>query len=325
MAIRDHNADVTKNPAQECLACNGAGCKECEKAPPGGPTGLLRRWGPVGALIFFAGGKLKWLLSIFKFAKFGTLATMVLSIAVYARFFGWPFAVGFVLLIFVHELGHAIAMRQQGIPGGAPVFIPFLGAFIAMRGKPKNAWVEAVVGIGGPLLGTAGAMAVLVAAFATGYPLLFALASTGFLINLFNMIPISPLDGGRIVGVFGRWLWALGYIICGGLILLTWSPVLIFILLIGLLNLRRILNPPPGYNEVPNKLRAVMALGYFGGACIMAMGMMVAQQFLGHLMPVEAFALHGGALLAGLGLEVSGTRETQTESEHSTPIQGSVA
>ena len=111
---------------------------------------------------------------------------------------GAPFAIGFVLLIFVHELGHALVLRRQGIPAGAPVFIPFLGAVIAMKGMPRNAWVEALVGIGGPALGTAGAVVCLAMGWLTGAPIWLALASTGFLLNLFNLLPISPLDGGRI-------------------------------------------------------------------------------------------------------------------------------
>src|SRR5207245_11385732 len=122
----------------------------------------------------------------------------------YATIWGLPFAVGFVLLIFVHELGHALVMRQQGIPAGAPVFIPFVGAVIAMRGLPRDAYVAAVVAIGGPLLGSLGAAACLGGAVTTGARFWYALASTGFLINLFNLIPLYPLDGRLISAASSR-------------------------------------------------------------------------------------------------------------------------
>src|SRR5437867_5242124 len=110
----------------------------------------LRRWGAPGVLLAVLLGKLKWLLVAAKVLKLSTLLSMLLMVGVYGSMWGLPFAVGFVLLIFVHELGHALVMRQQGIPAGAPVFIPFVGAVIAMRGLPRDAYVEALVGIGGP-------------------------------------------------------------------------------------------------------------------------------------------------------------------------------
>lgn len=276
-----------------------------ERAPKEGAPApwvqRLKKWGPVGAFLLFAFGKVKWVIAGLKFAKLGSLLTMLIAVAVYAQFFGWPFAVGFVLLIFVHEMGHALAMRQQGLRAGVPVFIPFVGAVIAMKDLPKNSWVEAVVGIGGPFLGTLGAGLTLGLAVAFDSDLLYALASTGFLINLFNMIPLSPLDGGRIVGVFGRWMWVLGYAIAGVVLLVTWSPILILILLMGLMNLKRILKPPPGYNDVERWRRATMAVAYFAGIGIMVAGMIAADANLEHLRPADTFALVGGAAAHALG------------------------
>src|SRR5437870_9797520 len=119
----------------------------------------LRRWGAPGVLLAVLLGKLKWLLVAAKFLKLSTLLSMLVMVGVYATIWGLPFAVGFVLLIFVHELGHALVMRQQGIPAGPPVFIPFVGAVIAMRGLPRDAYVEALVGIGGAARVPAGAPA----------------------------------------------------------------------------------------------------------------------------------------------------------------------
>ena len=169
---------------------------------------------------------------------------MLFAVWVYAQIWGLYFATGFVLLIFVHELGHALVMRQQGIDAGAPVFIPFVGAVIAMKSVPRDAWVESLVGIGGPVLGSLGALVCLIVGWSTGSLFWYALASTGFLINLFNLIPISPLDGGRIVGVIGRWLWILGYAVGIGVFFLTYSPILFLILLLGLLGLGRAIRGP---------------------------------------------------------------------------------
>jgi hypothetical protein len=167
-----------------------------------------KRWGPVGLVLAFVLGKLKLIIPALKFAKLGTLLSMVVAVWVYAQIWGAPFALGFVLLILVHELGHALVMRQQGIPAGAPVFIPFVGAVIAMRGIPRSAWVEALVGIGGPVLGSVGALACLAIASITDSLLWYALASTGFLINR-HLSSVAVLDPAfRIVWFGSRHSWA---------------------------------------------------------------------------------------------------------------------
>ncbi len=238
---------------------------------------LLRTWGPVGLALAFLLGKFKWVVALFKFAKLHTLVSMLVAVWAYALLWGLPFAVGFVLLIFVHEMGHALVMRQQGIRAGAPVFIPFVGAVIAMKGMPRNAWVEALVGIGGPALGTLGAAVCLAVAWLSGSLFWYALASVGFMINLFNMIPISPLDGGRIVGVISRWLWAAGYAVGIGVFLVTYSPILFLVLLLGLLSLKQVIRGPrEGYFEVPLWQRQAMGAAYFGLMALMALGMWVA-------------------------------------------------
>src|SRR5947209_19234608 len=114
---------------------------------------------------------------------------MLLSIGAYALEWRWAFAAGFVLLIFVHEMGHAVAMRREGIPAGAPVFIPFVGAFIAMQGQPRNAAVEARVAMAGPVAGSLAAWATLWAGHAPEMPLLPALGRTAAPTNLFNLLP----------------------------------------------------------------------------------------------------------------------------------------
>ncbi len=269
-----------------------------DKPPEASRTAkALARWGAPGAALLWFLGKGKWLLAGAKFLKLGTVGTMLLSIVVYAQFFGWPYAVGFVLLIFVHEMGHAIAMTRMGLPFSAPVFIPFLGAWIAMKDMPRNSWVEAVVGIGGPLLGTIGAIACLGLALATGSELMYAIAAAGFFLNLFNMVPISPLDGGRIVGVFGRWLWGVGYLVGGVLFVVLRSPILLLILLMGLANLKRILNPPPGYNDVESWKRWTMGFSYGGLIAVMILGLAISSAPIAHLIEQDTVAV---LLLPGL-------------------------
>jgi Zn-dependent protease len=123
---------------------------------------------------------------------------MLVSIAAYALIWGWRFAVGFVLLLLVHELGHVIQLRREGIDAGAPMFIPFLGAVVAMKQLPKDAAAEARVGLAGPVLGSAAALVPLGIYAAGGSDLFLALAYVGFLLNLFNLIPIGILDGGSM-------------------------------------------------------------------------------------------------------------------------------
>ena len=250
-----------------------------EEPPRRRKSSAWKRWGPVGLALAFVLGKFKFVLAALKFAKLGTLLTMLVTVWVYAQIWGAAFAIGFILLIFVHEMGHALAMRQQGIRAGAPVFIPFVGAVIAMKDMPKNAYVEAIVALGGPAVGTLGALVCFVIGVMTGSLFWHALAYTGFMINLFNMIPISPLDGGRIVGVIGRWLWAVGYAVGIAVFLATYSPILFLILLLGLFGLGRTLRGPrPGYYDVDPASRRLIGGAYFGLLIFMVLGMWSADQ-----------------------------------------------
>lgn len=179
---------------------------------------------------------LKLLTALFAAGKLGKVAltggTMLLSVFAYAFVYGWRYAVGFVLLIFVHEMGHFVAARQRGLDVGTPTFIPFVGAWIALKDQPHDAEMEAYVGIAGPLAGTAGALACYF--FARNYQsdLLLALAYAGFFINLFNLIPVSPFDGGRVTAVLSPRVWLAGVPILVAVFLWRPSPILI---LVGLL------------------------------------------------------------------------------------------
>ncbi len=252
-----------------------------DEPPPARSDGTWKKrlaaLGSIGVVLAFALGKLKLLIPLLKLTKLSTLLSMLVAVWAYAMLWGLPFALGFVLLIFVHEMGHALVMQQQGIRAGAPVFIPFVGAVIAMKSLPRNAWVEALVGIGGPVLGSVGALVCLIVGWAGGSLFWYGLAYTGFLINLFNLIPISPLDGGRIVGVISRWLWAAGYAVGVAVFLLTKSPILFLILLLGLFTLARTLKGPrEGYFDAEPGQRLAMGIAYFGLIALLALGMWVA-------------------------------------------------
>jgi len=200
------------------------------------------------------------LLSSAKFAKLATTAgTMLISVAVYAWIFGWLYAVGFVLLLLVHEMGHYVAARRRGLDVGAPTFIPFVGAWIQLKDLPHDAETEAYVGLGGPLLGTVGAVAAYLYADASDSRVWMAVAYSGFVINLFNMIPMSPFDGGRITAVLGPRIWFLGVPILLGLFLYWPSPMLLLVALLAAPQLMA------AWRHDPNSPEAVAYYGVAAG------------------------------------------------------------
>jgi Zn-dependent protease len=180
---------------------------------------------------------IKLLILLAKSAKFGKLAltagTMLLSIGTYAILWGWRFATGFVLLLFAHEMGHVMAARQRGLPVSAPAFIPFVGAYIQMKAQPVSVETEAYVAFAGPFVGSLAAFAVYYAGRNGNDTMLLALAYTGFILNLFNLLPISPLDGGRITAVLSPRIWFFGLPILLGLMIYQPSPMLLLIALIA--------------------------------------------------------------------------------------------
>lgn len=238
---------------------------------------------PIGvALLFLAKffGKVKFLIMpVLKFlpAILKTGGTMILSIVFYAMSWGWQYALGFVILIFVHECGHLFVARRFGLNVGAPVFIPFMGAFIALKDAPRNAWMEAWVGIGGPLFGAAGALVCDFIYHGTGNELFRALAYSGFFLNLFNLAPIGFLDGGRIATVLSPWLWVVGLVIITAMAVLHPNFVVIMILVMSLprlWSLFRAQTPEEKrYFEVTPAQRWTMAGLYFGLAALLVIGM----------------------------------------------------
>ena len=179
----------------------------------------------------------KLLLLLFSGLKFGKIlttgGTMLLSVAVYALFYGWWYAVGFVVLLLVHEMGHFLAARQRGLNVGLPTFIPFVGAWVELKDMPHNVETEAWVGIAGPLMGTLGALVCYFMARSYDSQLLLAISYSGFFLNLFNLIPMSPFDGGRITAILSPRIWLLGVPILIGVFLWRPSPLLILMALLA--------------------------------------------------------------------------------------------
>ena len=221
---------------------------------------------------------MKLLLLLFTGLKLGKIAltggTMLLSMVVYSFVFGWWYAVGFVLLILFHELGHYAAAKQRNLDVGAPTFIPFVGAWIQLKEQPMDVETEAYVGIAGPVAGTVAAMACYYAAEYAHSQLLLALAYAGFMINLFNLIPLSPLDGGRITSIISPKVWWLGVPILIGLFIMSHSPML---LLIAILAIPHVMSTfrggpqglPERYYNVPLATRVSYGLYYLGLAAFL--------------------------------------------------------
>ena len=223
----------------------------------------------LGALLLKFGGVL---------LKFKFLFSMFVSAAFYVWFGGWWFGLGLVFLLFVHEMGHVLEAKRQGLPVSAPLFIPFLGALISLNQMPHNAWNEAKLAIGGPILGSLGAAAIWAAGAATDSNHLKALAFLGFLINLFNLLPVVPLDGGRIVGALHPALWVVGFLALLGLVFLSPNPILIIILIFSGMELWqrwKARNHPElqDYYRVTRSQRAIIAVLYFGLAILLVLGM----------------------------------------------------
>ena len=261
--------------------------------PPPSPTGpfeperrpLWRRVGAaalaVGALIANFAAKFKLLLvALPKLKLLTTSGSMLVSIAAYSLFFGWTFAVGFVVLLLVHEMGHVIQLRREGIQASAPMFIPFLGAVVAAKSLGENATAEARVGLAGPVLGSLAAAALIPVYLLTGDELWRALAFTGFFLNLFNLLPVVPLDGGRAMAAMAPWMWFVGFAALVAVTIAFPNPILLIILLFGGMETwRRWRQHRAGgeqqeaYYRVTPRARAAVAAVYVGLIVALAVGM----------------------------------------------------
>jgi Zn-dependent protease len=248
---------------------------------PRKPPLLKRTLGPFLAAIVAFIAKFKAIIFLLpKLKLLTTSATMLVSIAAYATIWGWQFAVGFVVLLFVHEMGHVIQLRREGIKASAPMFIPFLGAVISARSLGENALAEARVGLAGPILGSIGSAACILIWHATGSDIWRALAFTGFFLNLFNLLPVLPLDGGRAMAAMAPWMWFLGLAAMVPLAIVFPNPIiLIIILFAGLETYKRWKLRRAGgeqqqtYYRVRPLDRAFVAAVYLGLIALLVVGM----------------------------------------------------
>ncbi len=242
--------------------------------PRGGFLDMLKKLAaPIIALGFLV---VKFGGFFLKFKVVTTGVSMLVSVAAYAWLWGLPFAIGFVVLIFIHELGHVIELRRQGVPASAPLFIPFLGAVIGMKQLPDDAWKEARVALAGPILGSVGAAAFWIAGEALDSELLVALAFVGFFINLFNLIPIVPLDGGRAAGALHPAFWFVGLLMLVGLVIVAPNPLLVIIVILGGLDLWRRWRErgqAGDYYRLATWQRATVGVVYLGLAAVLALAM----------------------------------------------------
>ena len=205
---------------------------------------------------------------------------MIVSIIAYGSIWGFTFAAGFVVLILVHEMGHVIQLRREGIKASAPMFIPFLGAVIGAKSLGENAVAEARVGLAGPILGSIGSAVCILIWHATGNDIWRALAFTGFFLNLFNLLPVVPLDGGRAMAAMAPWMWFIGFAALIPLAFIFPNPIILLIILIGGLEtykrwqLRRSGSQEQrAYYRVSRLDRALLAAVYLSLIALLLVGM----------------------------------------------------
>jgi Zn-dependent protease len=258
-------------------------------APPARPSSRTRAtprgFGAILALLAFALMKGKSLLLVLKAlpaAKFLLTSLSMLAMVWFeAQRSGIWFGVGFVLMILVHELGHGYAMKKRGVVAGWPIFIPFFGAMIAMKGGPNDRDTEAEIAYGGPLAGTA--VSVLAAGLGLAFDsrLFLALAYTGFFLNLFNLTPLSPLDGGRVAQAFSRRAWWVGLVVLAGIFLWTHSPQLLLIAVLALPRLFGKDGVDAEREALDPTLQRVWACRYFGLAAFLGTALYLSGSLLG--------------------------------------------
>jgi Zn-dependent protease len=249
--------------------------------PPTGPRKGVAAG--VGAALLVLLAKAKVLLVGLKALKFGklllTMGSMAVMIAFEAQRGGWLFGVGFVLLILVHEIGHGVEIKRAGLQAGYPLFIPFFGALISLKGQPRSPLEESRIALAGPVWGGVAAIATAALYLLTRQRLYLSLAYTGFFLNLFNLTPIGFLDGGRVTRVFAKRAWIVGLVIFAALFAFTQAPQ---ILIIGLFALGQAWTRPAVDDAaVPARARAGVAARYFGLCAVLAAGTAFCRALLG--------------------------------------------
>jgi Zn-dependent protease len=223
---------------------------------------VIAKWGK-GALLLLGKGKF--------------FVSMFISIGAYALIWGWKFGAVFVGLLLIHEMGHVIQLRREGIKASAPLFIPFLGAYVGMKEMPKDAAAEARVGLAGPVLGTIGCAIPAAFWIATGDPFWQACTFVGLFLNLFNLVPVLPLDGGRAMQALSSWIWGVGFLLFVGVAVIYPSPIIILIVLFGGMETWRRWKhrddpETQEYNRITPRQRIAIGLVYLGLVVVLGIG-----------------------------------------------------
>ncbi len=216
-------------------------------------------------------------LLLLKIPALGTLVSVLISFAGYAWIRGPWFAAALIAMIFVHEMGHVIEIRRQGMKATAPIFIPFLGAAIFQREHPTTALKQAQIGIAGPIAGTIGATVAYVLYLSTGWDVLLLAAVLGFLLNLFNLIPVWQLDGSWILAPVSKWVYVAGYGLVIVAVIWLHSIFLIIIAVFGINSLVQRFRSAdnPYYTSVPVRARWALAGAWLG--LVVFLGVMLAE------------------------------------------------
>ena len=225
----------------------------------------------------------KAIFGALKFASLGKIAlssmSMLLMVWYEAVRYGVWYGIGFVFLLLIHELGHGYAIKAAGLEAGWPIFIPGFGAMINLRGRIPDADTEARIAYGGPLAGMFASLACAAVFMLGGSRLWLALASTGFMLNLFNLIPLSPLDGGRIAQAFSRKAWIFGLVLFVGLFFITKAPIMPIMLLFAL---PRIFAGTAGaHPELTESQKSAWINRYFALCVFLALGFWFSMRLLG--------------------------------------------
>jgi Zn-dependent protease len=247
-------------------------------------SGLMGWLTSAGVAVF---GVLKYGLILLKIPAFATFATLLVSFGAYAVFYGPWFALGLVVMILLHEMGHVIEIRRQGMKATAPLFIPFMGAAIFQRSHPRDALKQAEIGIAGPIAGTIAATAAFVLYGSTQQPLFLLWAYLGFWINLFNMLPIGFLDGGWIMAAVSKWFQVVGMGLLALAVVFFHFVVSPFLIVIVLLMIPTVIarfryDGLPYYQSVPVPARLAMGVAWLGLSGYLAFASLQANNLLQH-------------------------------------------
>jgi len=256
------------------------------KAAGGTAVGIAVAFAKFKTLLF-ALLNFKWIFLGGKFAL--TAGTFLASIWFYSLFYGWAFAFVFAVLIAIHEGGHVVFVRAFGFSAPAVYFVPGLGAFTTWKDAPKTLFQESAIAFAGPLFGGLAGLACFAYGAATGSGFWMAAAYVAFFLNLFNMVPIAFLDGGKMTNAISPQLWIVGFVfvIVAAIAFHWWNPILLILIVLSIPRVISVFRGEvdPRYAAVTSRERATIAIAYFALVAFLAAGVVVS-----HVQPGQAFA-----------------------------------